>query len=91
MTVISHGPKEKCWNNTSHERFQASWSAMYIKNPQPGITVQKDPSPPKKKARKEKKMLQAGHDIPSFFFINWIKFELHSFGSSDQDVTKKEP
>lgn len=69
MTVISHGPKEKCWNNTSHERFQASWSAMYIENPQPGITVQKDPSPPKKKTRKEKKMLQAGHDIPSFFLL----------------------
>ena len=50
MTVISHGPKEKCWNNTSHERFQAHWSAMYIENSQTGIT-----------------------------------------GSSDQDVTKKEP
>ena len=72
MRVISHGLKEKCWNNTFHERFQAHWSAMHIENPQPGITLQIDPPPAKKKKRKEHApgglTLRRDIDIPSKCF-----------------------
>lgn len=82
MRVISHGLKEKCWNNTFHERFQAHWSAMHIENPQPGITVQIDPPPAKKKKENKRTCSRRAHSEAD----HWYTFKMFLTGSSSSFI-----